>query len=302
MTQLFGGIETGGTKFICAVGLPNGELVDRIKINTTKPVKTMKQVVNFFNEYYKQKQLQAIGIASFGPIDSNPNSPYYGSITADIKSGWGGFDIVNYMRKYFDLPIGFDTDVNGAALGEFRWGNGQGYESLLYWTVGTGIGAGGIFAGQIMKGFGHPEMGHIYVPHDKTKDPFPGICTYHKDCLEGLASGPALQKRCNVKSHIDIPQDHPFWDIEALYLAYAMIASTLMITPHRIIIGGGVMQNEHLYPKIRKAFVELLGGYIRHKLITEKIDEYIVAPALQGKQGVLGAMALGERALREQNW
>ena len=198
--KLFGGIEAGGTKFICAVGDSTGKLNEKIRIPTTTPNETMSEVFAFFKKVMKKTPLLSIGVSSFGPLNLNVNSRFYGYITTAPKSGWGMFNFVGTLKEEFDIPIGFDTDVNGAAIGECRWGRGKGLEDLVYCTVGTGIGVGGILSGKVMHGLTHPEMGHIFVPHDKKKDPFEGICPFHRDCLEGLAAGPAIEKRFEKSS------------------------------------------------------------------------------------------------------
>ena len=298
MNKIFAGIEAGGTKFVCAVGNSSGEVLERESFPTTSPKETMECVNDFLARMHAKYQLSAIGIASFGPIDPDPASTRYGQITTTPKPGWGHFDIVGHVQKRFNLPIGFDTDVNGAALGESRWGSGQGLDSLVYWTVGTGIGAGGLLAGKMMHGLIHPEMGHTFVNHDKIKDPFPGVCPFHKDCLEGLASGPAMNARWKVKSATDLPADHRAWDLEAEYLGYAMANCIATLSPKKIIIGGGVMFRAELYGKIRKKTQELLNGYIQHRMILEDIEHYIVAPGLGNNAGVCGAFALAEASLR----
>ncbi len=300
--KLFGGIEAGGTKFIC--GISDGEnLVQRVRIpTTTTPKKTMAKVLDYFKKIHQKTPLSALGICSFGPLDTNPVSPYYGFITTTPKQGWEYFNIVGSIKEVFDLPIGFDTDVDGAVIGEYRWGNGRGCDAVVYWTVGTGIGAGGMLGGRLMRGLIHPETGHIFTPHDKEKDPFEGVCPYHGNCLEGLASGPALQKRCGVKSIMDLPPDDPVWDLEVEYLGYAMVNCIMTMLPQRIILGGGVMQREELLPRIREKTLQNLNGYIRHKNIVNNIDQYIVPAYLRGNQGLFGAFALAENAERERNW
>lgn len=299
--RIFAGIEAGGTKFVCAVGDSSGKICEQERFPTASPNETMDRVNEFLGRMDAKYHLSAIGIASFGPIDPDPASSQYGLITTTPKPGWGHFNIVGYVQKKFLLPIGFDTDVNGAALAESRWGSGQGLDSLIYWTVGTGIGAGGVMAGKMMHGLIHPEMGHSFVNHDKIKDPFPGVCPFHHDCLEGLASGPAMKARWKVKSATDLPADHPAWDLEAEYLGYAMANCIAMLSPKKIIIGGGVMFRAELYGKIRKKTQELLNGYIQHRMILKDIDSYIVAPALVNNAGVCGAFALAEASfLREK--
>ncbi len=295
--QLFGAIEAGGTKFICAIGDSKGQIHDRIRIPTNEPQETMEKVIDFLKKIHQKTPLAAIGISSFGPIDLNPKSPAYGYITTAPKPGWANFNIVGSIKDKLELPIGFDTDVNGAAIGEVRWGNGRGYDSVIYWTVGTGIGAGGVLAGKMIHGLIHPEMGHTFIPHDKELDPFKGVCPYHGDCLEGLATGPALMERWGVKSAMDLPQDHPAWDLEATYLGYAMANCIATVSPQKIIIGGGVMKKAGLLSKIQQQTRKLLNGYIKHELILENIENYIVSPGLEENSGVCGAIALAEQAI-----
>jgi len=296
MNILFGGIEAGGTKFCCAVGDKLGNIQDKIVIPTTIPEETMPKVISFFREINNKTTLSALGIASFGPIDLNKNSSTYGYITTPPKFGWGHYDIVNAIKRVFPVPIGFDTDVNGAALGEHRFGAAVGLDTFLYVTIGTGIGAGGMVSGNLIHGLVHPEMGHIFIPHDRTCDPFIGSCPFHGDCLEGLASGPALQKRWGIKSAFDLPIDHSGWDLEANYLAYAFANYTMLLSPQKIIAGGGVMNNPELLHKIRPRVQNLLNGYVKHKKILKEIDHYIVAPKLGDNAGICGAIALAEKA------
>jgi fructokinase len=296
MSELFfAGIEAGGTKFVCAIGNGMGEVLERTSVPTTNPEETMGKCKDFFQEMFRKYPFVAIGVASFGPVDPDPASPYYGSITATPKKGWMNFNIVKNLQETFTMPIGFDTDVNGAAIGEARWGHGQGFDSLVYWTVGTGVGGGGILSGQLIHGLIHSEMGHIYVPQDKEEDPFSGVCPYHKNCLEGLASGTAMAERwqCDVA---DMPDDHPGIDLEAKYLAYAMVACIVITSPKRIILGGGVMNKNVLYSKVRTKTKELLNGYIVHRMILDDMDDFIVAPGLGNNAGVCGAFALAEHS------
>ncbi len=239
----------------------------------------------------------AIGIAAFGPLDPDPASPTYGHITTTPKEGWAHTDFVGALRRHFDGPIAFDTDVNGAALGEWRWGAARGLDTFIYLTVGTGIGGGGMARGRLLHGLIHPEMGHIRLARDPQRDPFAGICPFHGDCLEGLASGPALEKRWGQKAET-LPPDHPAWDLEADYLAQALHNFICVLSPQRIILGGGVMQQRHLFPRIRARVLASLNGYVQSPALLERIDEYIVPPALGSRAGVLGAIALGERVSR----
>jgi fructokinase len=297
MSHVFAGIEAGGSKFVCAVSEPGGKIIKKISIPTTTSDETIPQVIKFFQTIDANTPISAMGIASFGPVDLDQNSPTYGHITATPKPGWRNFDFVGTMRKVFNLPIGFDTDVNGSALGEYNFGAARGLDTFIYVTVGTGIGAGGMVSGKLMHGLVHPEMGHMFVPHDKTSDPFPGVCPYHGDCLEGLASGPALQKRWNIKTPSNLPPDHPAWELEAKYLALAFANCILTLSPQKIILGGGVTKQAQLYPKIQEKVVEFLHGYIKHEKILEQIDSYIVPPGLGDDAGILGALALAENRL-----
>ncbi len=293
MEALYGGIEAGGTKFICAVGTGPEDVRAEIRFPTAKPAETLPKTIDFFKEQEKRfGKLTAMGIASFGPVDLNPASPFYGFITSTPKPGWANTDITGIIRKALDVPIGFDTDVNGAALGEWRWGAARGLDTFIYLTIGTGIGGGAMVNGKLVHGMLHPEMGHILVPHDRQRDPFPGSCPYHGDCLEGLSTGPAVEKRWGQRGET-LPLDHPAWELEAHYIALALVNFVLTVSPQRIILGGGVMQQQQIFPMIRANVQKSLNGYIRSEQIFEQIDDYIVPPALGGRAGVLGAIALG---------
>jgi fructokinase len=294
MAPLYGGLEAGGTKFVCAVGSGPDGIRAEVQFPTTTPEETIDRTLDFFQEW--RGRLAAVGIASFGPVDPNPLSRTYGYITTTPKPGWANTDLAGAIRHALDLPVGFDTDVNGAALGEHRWGAAQGLDTFLYLTIGTGIGGGGMVGGKLMHGLVHPEMGHIRLPRDWERDPFPGICPFHGDCLEGLACGPALQARWGQPAET-LPPDHPAWRLEAHYLALAVVNLICTLSPQRIILGGGVMKERHLLPLIRAGVQELLNGYVRAPEILDQIDHYIVPPALGGRAGVLGAIALAERAM-----
>lgn len=291
---MVGGIEAGGTKFICAVGSGPGDIAAETRIPTTTPKETITRVIKFFSE--QGKSIDAIGIGSFGPIDPNPESKNYGRITTTPKPGWANTDFVGLIRAALDLPVVFDTDVNAAAYGEYLWGSAQNLDTFVYLTIGTGIGGGAMVGGKLLHGMMHPEMGHVAIPHDKDIDRFEGNCPYHKDCFEGLASGPAIKARWN-RSAEELPADHPAWDLEALYIAYGLLNFITTLSPQKIIIGGGVMQASHLMPMVRKKVQELLNGYIQTREIIDWIDNYIVPPALGDKVGVLGAMALAMQAV-----
>jgi len=293
---LFGGIEAGGTKFVCAVGTGPHDLRNRVEFPTTSPVETIGRVLQFFSTSTERETLDAIGIASFGPIDVNRSSPQYGHITSTPKLAWQNVDLVGPVRRAFDIPVGFDTDVNGAALGERLWGAAQGLDTFVYITVGTGIGGGGLVEGHLMHGALHPEMGHMRLPHDLEADPFSGSCPFHGDCLEGLASGPAIEARWGGKGQ-DLPPEHKAWKLEANYLALGVANLVCTLSPQRIILGGGVMHQPGLLPAIRRRVLELLNGYIRVDKITQQIDEYIVPAQLGDNAGTLGGIALAVQAV-----
>ena len=296
---LFGGIEAGGTKFVCAAGGPEGAVMKKAVVATTTPDTTMPEVIEFFRSCHRIRPLSAIGLASFGPVDLDPASPTYGYVTTPPKPGWSNYDIVGALKKALGLPIGFDTDVNGAALGEYRWGAARGLDTFIYVTVGTGIGAGGMVSGKLMHGLIHPEMGHMLIPKDP-RDKFEGGCPFHGGmCLEGLASGPAIQKRWG-KPASELPPDHPAWDLQAQYLALAFANCVMVLSPQKIILGGGVSKQKHLYPVIREKLRRLLNGYIKHDKILSDTDSYIVEPGCGEESGIRGALALAEQAFAEK--
>jgi fructokinase len=295
--SLYGAIEAGGTKFVCLVGTGPGDVRDQTRIETSSPEVTLRETLGFFRAAEARLgPLAAVGVASFGPVDLQPHSPTYGFITSTPKAGWANVDIVGAVRVGLGLTVGFDTDVNAAALGEQRWGAAQGLETFLYLTVGTGIGGGGLVNGQLIHGLVHPEMGHVRIPHDLVADPFAGACPFHGDCLEGLASGPAMNARW-LQPAEQLPPDHPGWVLEARYLALAVVNFICTLSPQRIVIGGGVMSNGLLFPLLRQQVLELLNHYVRSPHLVDDIDRYIVPPWLGSQAGVLGALALAERAL-----
>ncbi len=296
--QLLGGIEGGGTKFVCAVGTGPHSIRAEARFQTTSPEETMALVVDFFKQQEKNfGKLSSIGFACFGPLDPNPGSPTFGHILPTPKPGWTNANVVGILRNSFDVPIAFDTDVNGAALGEWRWGKGQGLQNFIYLTVGTGIGGGAFVEGKLLHGLIHPEMGHVPLSHDKVKDPFEGVCPFHGDCFEGLASGVAIEKRWK-RSGNTLAKDHPAWDLEAEYIAQALASYSFTLSPQRIIIGGGVGSLEHLLPKIQQKTKQFINGYIQSPAILEHIETYIVNPGLGNRSGMLGAIALAEQASR----
>jgi fructokinase len=292
MSALYAGIEAGGTKLVCVVGSGPDDVRAEARFPTTTPEATLRQVVEFFREQRPQHgPLTAAGIASFGPVDLDPASPTYGFITSTPKAGWAQTDIVGPVREALGVPVHFDTDTNAAALGEGRWGAAQGLDTFVYLTIGTGIGGGGLVNGKLLHGLVHPEMGHLRVPHDVAADPFPGACPFHGDCLEGLASGPAMSARWGGPAQ-NLADDHPAWVLEARYLALALNDVVCTLSPQRIILGGGVMERRSLFPLIHRNLQALLNGYVQAVQVLDHVDRYVVPPAFASRTGALGALAL----------
>ena len=289
--KLYGGIEAGGTKFVCVVASGPGQVVDEIRFKTTTPEETLGRAIQFFQPYVDSAQIRIIGVGAFGPLDLNPKSPTYGFITTTPKPGWGNTDVLGTLRRALKINVAFDMDVNTAALGEYLWGASKGCDPSLYLTIGTGIGGGYIVNGRPLIGMVNLEMGHVLIPHSRELDPFSGICPFHSDCFEGLANGPAIEKRLGVRGAL-IPDDDPYWDIEADYIASALMNYILTLSPKKIILGGGVMQREFLFSKVRRRVHELLNGYVSSKSLLENIDDYIQPPGLGNQAGSLGAIAL----------
>lgn len=289
--RLFGAIEAGGTKFVCVVASGPGEIVDEIRYATTAPAETLGKAIQFFQPFVTSGQIEAIGVASFGPVDLDPKSATYGFITATPKPGWSNTDVRGALQRALNVKVAFDTDVNAAALGEFLWGASRGCDPSLYLTIGTGIGGGYIKDGRSLVGLLHPEMGHLRIPHNWELDPFVGNCPFHGDCFEGLASGPAIEKRLGVSGGV-VPETDPFWYVESDYIALALVNFIVTLSPKKIILGGGVMQREFLFTKVRRRVQELLNGYVVSKTLLKQIDGYIVAPGLGNQSGSLGAIAL----------
>ena len=285
--MLIGAIEAGGTKFVLGLGNEKGEIIQKISIPTESPEITMPKVIEFF----KGQNIVAMGVGSFGPIDPNPSSKTFGFITTTPKLKWANYNIIGELKKHFNIPIAFDTDVNGAALGEIKWGIAKNLKSAVYITVGTGIGAGAVTNGSMIHGLLHPEMGHINVKRHP-KDTFQGKCPFHSDCLEGLAAGPAIEERWGVSGK-ELPQDHIAWEIESYYIAQFIVNLILILSPEKIILGGGVMNQKFILPIIRSQVKSLLNNYIDKKEINYEIENYIVSPGLGENAGICGAIALG---------
>ena len=288
----FAGIEAGGTKFVCGVGTGPDDL-RKGEFPTASAAETLRQAVSLIRDQARNRPIQALGVASFGPVDLAPNSATYGYITSTPKPGWQNLDIVGELKRALEVPVAFDTDVNAAMLAEVRWGAASGLSDAVYVTVGTGIGGGALVGGQLLHGALHPEMGHLLIPHDHRRDPFPGVCPFHGDCLEGLASGPAIEKRWGVRGE-DLPPDHPAWKLEAHYLALGMMNIVLTLSPQRLIMGGGVLRNGSVLPPLRKELKSLLNGYLQCPEVLSEIDSFVVPPLLGDRAGVLGALALAQ--------
>jgi len=283
---MIGAIEAGGTKFVCGVGDKDGNIFERVTIPTTTPDETLEQVHSFF----QNKKISALGVGSFGPVDLDRSSSTYGYITSTPKRHWNHVNLIGELKKHFSIPIGFDTDVNAAALGESLWGAAKGLDSCIYITVGTGIGVGALVEGKLIHGLTHPEMGHILVRRH-VEDAYQGNCSYHGDCLEGLAAGPAIEKRWGKKAY-ELSNEKKVWEMEAYYLAQAITQYILILSPKRIILGGGVMKQEQLFPLILTHVQSNIGNYIQHEQIMERIEEYIVPPNLGDNAGLAGAIGL----------
>lgn len=295
--SLVGSIEAGGTKFVCTVGSGPDDIRDELRYPTTTPDETLGRAIEFFRQQEAAHgKLAALGIGSFGPIDLIDGSPTWGHVTSTPKPGWSGADFVGPLRAAFDVPIGWDTDVNAAALGEHTWGAARGLDTFVYLTVGTGIGGGGMSRGRLLHGLVHPEIGHIRPRRDPARDPYRGCCPFHGDCLEGLASGSAIADRWGAKG-VDLPPDHEAWALEADYLAQGVVSLILILSPQRVVMGGGVMKQEHVFPLLRQRVLELLGDYVQSPSLLEDIEHFIVPPGLGDQAGMLGGIALAQRAL-----
>lgn len=292
--RLYGGIEAGGTKFVCVVGRGPADIVDEARIETSQPEPTLERVIQFFRPHCSGGQLTAIGIGSFGPLDLDRNSQTYGFITSTPKPGWQNADLLGPLVSALHVKLMLDTDVNAAALGEWTWGATSGLKSSLYMTIGTGIGGAYLLDANPVQGFHHSEMGHIGLPHDAFRDPFPGCCPFHGPCFEGLASGPAIKQRLGTPAE-DLPDDHPFWELEAGYIASALASYILILSPQRIVLGGGIMHRQFLFPRIRQEVLRLLGNYLQVSTLFGNLESYIVPPGLGPHSGAYGAMALAMR-------
>jgi fructokinase len=295
---LLGAIEAGGTKFCCAIARGLDDVLAETRVPTTTPAETLQQVGAFFAASARGLgALDALGIASFGPVDLEPSSPGWGHILATPKPGWSGTDLAGTWRRQLGRPVAIDTDVNAAARAELELGAGRGLRSLVYVTVGTGIGGGAVIEGQTVKGLLHPEMGHIGVRRAAADTAFGGICPFHGDCLEGLASGPAILARWGCALS-ELAGDHPAWSIIGDYLGQLASTITLVLSPQRIVFGGGVMQDPRLLAKVRLSASKLLNGYLPRERLAPELETYITPPALESRSGIMGALLLARHALR----
>ncbi len=292
MDRLYGGIEAGGTKFVCMVASGPDHVVAETRFSTVLPAETIQKAIEFFAPFAGRGDLAALGIGSFGPLDLNTASPTYGYITSTPKPNWHQVDLFGSIRKAFDLPVAFDTDVNAAAFGEQYWTSGNRLlDPFVYMTVGTGIGVGVIANGRPLHGLVHPEAGHMAIPHDRARDPFPGVCPYHADCLEGLATGVSMKQRWGQPAET-LPNSHPGWDLEAGYIALGLANLVCAYSPAHIVLGGGVPQHAGLHAAVRSKVQQALNGYIQSPMILERIEDYIVPPSMGKQAGVLGAIAM----------
>jgi fructokinase len=289
--SVYGGIEAGGSKWECAIGTGPDDIRAATTIPTTSPGETLARAAEFFE---REGPVRALGIGSFGPLDGKPTSPTWGYITTTPKPGWAQTDVGPEFRRRLSIPVAFDTDVNAAALGEHRWGAAQGLDTFCYVTVGTGIGGGGMVGGALLHGLVHPEFGHMRIPHDRRADPFPGICPYHGDCWEGLASGRAMEARWG-KPTLEL-MDDAAWELEARYLALGLVSVLCVLSPERVVIGGGVMQHPGLLELVHGEIVALMNGYLAAPVLAEGISAFVTSPGLGPRAGVLGALALAETA------
>jgi fructokinase len=283
----YGGVEAGGTKWVCAIGTSPDDLREVVSFPTTTPVETLGRAAEFFTQ---NGGVSGVGVGSFGPIDLRG-----GRITTTPKPGWAGTDVVSALRRAIGVPVAFDTDVNAAALGEQRWGAAAGLETFCYFTVGTGIGGGVMAGGRLLHGLLHPEVGHMLIPHDRARDPFAGACPFHGDCFEGLASGTSIRQRWG-KPGDELGGNAEVWELEAEYLALGVVNVICTVSPQRVILGGGVMKQPGLLSLVQTRVQELLAGYVSAPELSDGIGEYIVLPALGDRAGVLGAIELARLA------
>lgn len=288
--MLYGALEAGGTKMVLAVGNERGQILEQKSIPTRTPEETMPEIISFF----RAKNIDALGVGAFGPVDVVKDSPTYGRILNTPKIAWRQYDLLGTLQEALQVPIGMDTDVNGSCLGEMTYGSAKGLKNVLYLTIGTGIGAGIAVDGKLLHGMLHPEGGHILISRN-SKDNAKSVCPCHDSCLEGLASGPAIESRWG-KSAKNLADNHMVWELESEYIAKGLVSMILLLSPQRIILGGGVMHQEQLFPLIREKVSVLLNGYYQTKEL-DNMDTYIVPASLNGDQGIMGAVRLAQLAI-----
>ena len=283
--MLFGALEAGGTKMVCAIGNEKGEILEQKSFPTLTPDETIPGLI----EYFKGKDMAAMGIACFGPIDPVKDSPTFGYITSTPKPGWKNYNIVKVFKDEFHIPVGFDVDVNGSLLGEVTWGSSKGLQDVVYYTIGTGIGAGVMSNGKLLHGMLHPEAGHMIMERVKD-DTYKGRCPFHHTCFEGMASGPAIEERWGKKA-VELSDRDEVWEIEADYIAQALVNTVCILSPKRIILGGGVMHQMQLFELVRKKLKEKLNDYIKTPELKD-MDNYVVPASLHDDQGIMGCIKL----------
>lgn len=290
--MILGALEAGGTKMVCAIGNEKGEIAEQISIPTRTPETTIPEMISYFRE----KKVEALGIGCFGPIDPDRSSGTYGYITSTPKLAWANYNIVGAFEEALGCPVGFDTDVNGSVLGEVTFGQAKGKKCVIYITIGTGVGAGVYIEGKLLHGMLHPEAGHVLI-QKRSGDTFEGKCPYHKNCLEGLAAGPAIKARWGQDAAA-LKDRHEVWDLEAYYIAQALTGYILTLSPELVILGGGVMHQMQLFPLIRGYVAEMLNGYLKTEELSD-MERYIVPASLNDDQGIMGCLELGRRAKEE---
>jgi fructokinase len=290
MTRILGGVETGGTWIVCAIGSAPDDILAHDRFPTADPPAALERIVAFFSRDDRLRP-EAIGVGAFGPLQLDPDAPDWGSVMTTPKPGWSHTAIASELVGRLGVPVTIDTDVNAAAIAESRWGAGAGLDNLCYLTVGTGIGAGLLIDGRPVHGLVHPEVGHLRIPHDRVRDPFGGVCPAHGDCWEGLASGPAISQRWGRPAG-ELTDDHDAWKLEAEYLALGILAIVSVASPRRVIMGGGVMGRAGLRAQVGDRLVALNGGYLQTPLLADQVRDFLVAPRLGDKAGVLGALAM----------
>ncbi len=291
--MLLGTLEAGGTKMVMGLADEDCRILKRESCPTRMPEETLADILDFF----RPLGIDALGIATFGPVDLRPGSPGFGSIINTPKLAWRGFPLYSRLREALGVPCAIDTDVNGAALAEARMGAVRGLENCVYFTVGTGIGGGVLSGGRLVHGLIHPEWGHTPISRHPEDPLTRGVCPYHENCAEGLAAGPSMQARWGVPAQ-ELPEGHFAWELEAYYLAQLCITAMMTVSPERIVLGGGVMSHASLYPMVREKANQLLGGYLASPT-PEEMDAFIVPPALWPDSGLIGGALLAKDMLKQ---